>query len=185
MSNIYFWSDMHLGDQNVADFRGYDSLADHDEAVLEAWTSTIRERDIVYYLGDLSIHDVQGSLDKVSKLAGRKRIIWGNHDPAHPMFTRSHRWQPRFMEVFETGDSIGFLKIDKTPVMMSHFPYEGDHSERDRHAQYRLRDSPGLLIHGHVHHLWYTNGNQYNVGVDVRPKPVAVDQVREWLGNFR
>lgn len=183
MSSIYFWSDMHLGDQSVADLRGYDSLADHDEAVLEAWSSTIRERDIVYFLGDLSIHDVPRSLDKVSKLAGRKRIVWGNHDPAHPMFTRSHRWHPRFMEVFETGDSVGFLKIDKVPTMLSHFPYFGDHSEWDRHEQYRLRHNPGPLIHGHVHHLWETNRNQFNVGVDVRNKPVSIDEVRAWISS--
>lgn len=183
MSNIYFWSDMHLGDANVASFRGFDDVEEHDAMVLDAWSTTIRERDIVYFLGDLSIHDVQGALDKVSKLAGRKRIIWGNHDPGHPMFTRSHRWQPKFLEVFETADSIGFLKVDKTPVMMSHFPFRGDHSEHDRHWQYRLRPDSGLLLHGHVHHLWETNEDQFNVGVDVRPKPVSADEVRSWIAT--
>lgn len=186
MSNLYFWSDLHLGDEKIAGLRGYDSAGEHDAAVIDGWEATIRARDIVYVLGDLSIRDPQYALNTVGLLPGRKRIVYGNHDPAHPMFRKSPTWAPRFLEVFETGDSVGFLKVDKRPVMMSHFPYLGDHTDRDRHDAYRLRDVGLPLLHGHVHDLWSLKlpslgsdrGDMMNVGVDVRPTPVSLDEVR-------
>ena len=188
MSNIFLWSDLHLGDEKIAGFRGYDNVTDHDDAVLTAWNETIGPRDVVHFLGDLSIHNVQGALDQVAKLPGEKRIIWGNHDPAHPMYRRSSRYQRRFMEVFSTSDSIGSLRVGKHKALLSHFPYTRDHSNPDRHPEYRLRDEGMPLIHGHVHGLWKVrlsasaaHGTMINVGVDVRPKPVPLSTIKEIL----
>jgi calcineurin-like phosphoesterase family protein len=69
---------------------------------------------------------------------------------------------------------------DGTLVDVDHFPYEGDSREEDRHVDWRPTDHGRVLLHGHVHSSWRTNGRMINVGVDVWDyAPVPEDQVIE------
>ena len=36
-------------------------------------------------------------------------------------------------------------------MLLSHFPYDGDHTTTDREQQYRLRDLGLPIVHGHTH----------------------------------
>lgn len=73
-------------------------------------------------------------------------------------------------------------QIGPLSLKLHHFPYQGDHKEKDRFACYRPSDCGNLLLHGHVHDLWKFNGRMINVGMDVwNYRPVEIRKVvREW-----
>lgn len=66
-------------------------------------------------------------------------------------------------------------KIGSLQLKLHHFPYQGDHTEKDRYQCYRPVDNGNLLLCGHVHDLWKFNGRMINVGVDCWDfKPVEI-----------
>lgn len=182
MSQRFFTSDTHLGHPLVARDRGFDSVADHDDAVCDAWASTVGKRDTVYVLGDVVIRNLDANLARLVRLPGVKHLIAGNHDGIHPNNVNAHRLFRRYSVAFDSIASAGTVKIAGQRVLLSHFPYVGDHADRsDRYTQWRLPDEGGPLIHGHVHDEWVVNGRQRNVGIDTSIAPVPEPEIAEWL----
>lgn len=53
----------------------------HNEMIIDAWNSVIKDEDIVFFLGDFCLtKNIERIKDWVSQLRGRKRMIMGNHD---------------------------------------------------------------------------------------------------------
>ena len=52
----------------------------HDRMLIDYWNETVRNDDIVWFLGDFALGGRNVLNDYASKLKGRKRIILGNHD---------------------------------------------------------------------------------------------------------
>jgi calcineurin-like phosphoesterase family protein len=171
---VFFWSDLHIRHGLVAADRGFATTADHDEAIAEAWIETVTKRDSVWLLGDNASSNPAPALDLLAKLPGTKHLVAGNHDPVHPLYPDSHRFQRRYMDVFSSVQIAGQRRLGTHTALLSHFPYEGDGPDRaDRYSQWRLRDEGRWLIHGHVHQAWKIKGRQINVGVDHWDRPVA------------
>lgn len=149
---VYFTSDLHLGHRKVAELRGFDSIEAHDEAIRESWRDVVARDDVVWILGDLTASKPDHALDVLAFLPGRKRLILGNHDPAHPMYRDAHKWLRRYFayDVFEHVAASARVKVDGVQALLSHFPYGRDRGET-RYAQWRLRDEGLPLIHGHTH----------------------------------
>ncbi|UJQ86824.1 phosphoesterase [Arthrobacter phage Reedo] len=186
MSRVFFHSDWHFNHEFVAETRGFASAHEHDEALIEAINSTVTRRDHLWVLGDVLMGSVHNGLDKLRRVNGIKHLVLGNHDPAHPAHRRSIPHTRRFLGVF---DSVSLHEKVRLPggreVLLSHFPYEGDHSDReDRHRQWRLRDEGEWLIHGHVHDEWTLRGRQLNVGVDKWPAPAEAELVATMIDGF-
>lgn len=151
MSAVWFASDTHFLHRFVAELRGFASSAEHDEAVIERWNKLVRPDDLVWHLGDVGLGNETGILNTATHLNGRKQLITGNHDACWPGHRDSRKHQRRWLEVFESVQAFARIRIDGRTVMLSHFPYEGDHTGEDRATQYRLRDEGAWLIHGHTH----------------------------------
>lgn len=167
MSEVLFWSDTHFSHKKVSELRGFDSTEDHDEFLCEKWVKNVRSRDQIILLGDMTVGSAQKMLELVAKLPGTKHLIAGNHDQVHPMHRKSHTAQKKWMEVFDSIQAFDKRKIRGREVLLSHFPFAGDHDGmEDRHLEFRLRLSEIPLIHGHVHDEWKVRDNQINVGVD-------------------
>src|SRR5690606_30258283 len=67
----------------------------------------------------------------------------------------------------EIRDSPVETVVGGRPVVLSHFPYEGDSHGEDRHVEHRP-----------VHASWRQRGRQVNVGVDAwGGRPVAAETV--------
>ncbi|AYN57754.1 metallophosphoesterase [Arthrobacter phage DrManhattan] len=186
MSKVFFHSDWHFNHEFVAETRGFDSAAEHDDVLLEAINSTVTKRDHIYVLGDLFMGSVTNGLDKIRRVNGVKHLVLGNHDPGHPMHRKSIPHTKRFLDVF---DSVSLHEQIRLPggrkVLLSHFPYEGDHDDRpDRYRQWRLRDEGEWLIHGHVHDTWTLRDRQVNVGVDKWLSPVSADLMATLIDGF-
>ncbi|MGO4251262.1 metallophosphoesterase family protein [Paenarthrobacter sp. TAF1] len=185
MSRVYFHSDWHFNHDFVAQTRGYDSAEEHDEALIERINSRVTKRDHVYVLGDVFMGSIRAGLAQVARVNGVKHLILGNHDAAHPLHRKSNANLRRFLEVF---DSVTLHDEIRLPggrkVLLSHFPYEGDHHEKERHRQWRLRDEGSWLIHGHVHDQWTVRGRQVNVGVDKWPYPIEAGVMEAMIGGL-
>lgn len=178
MANVFFTSDPHFGHPFVAGLRGFDSVAAHDTALFERWAAVVRPADQVWVLGDLALSKLTEALVITAGLPGEKHLILGNHDKAHPVNRDSHKWQRRYLEVFASVQTMARRKIQGKSVMLSHFPYDGDHTVEQRYLQYRLRDEGEWLLHGHTHSaLRYDGGRQIHVGLDawdLTPIPLEV-----------
>ncbi|WNO26053.1 metallophosphoesterase [Arthrobacter phage Wildwest] len=185
MSRVFFHADWHFNHAFVAETRGYASAEEHDEALVARINSVVTKRDHIYVLGDLFMGSVTRGLEQIKRVNGVKHLVLGNHDPGHPMHRKSIPHTRRFLDVFE---SVSLHEQVKLPggrkVLLSHFPYEGDHSEKDRYTQWRLPDEGEWLIHGHVHEQWFVKDRQVNVGVDQLTYPVEATTLAALLDEM-
>lgn len=182
---LWFTSDTHFGHKMMATRRGFTRLdvngvvipaiTDHDEAIITNWNRIVKPDDLVWHLGDVGLGRDTHTLECVSRLNGRKQLITGNHDAVWPGHRNSRLHQRAWLEVFESVQPFAKIHLDGQMVLLSHFPYDGDHTERDRNTQFRLRNEGLPLLHGHLHSSTFNSGpRQLHIGVDAHDlKPVA------------
>lgn len=173
-------ADLHLGHEKVAHLRGYSTTAAHDYAAVEAWhRSGIDDSTEVFILGDLSAGGAEAERRAhgvIASLPGVKHLILGNHDRLHPLQRNARKHFARYAEVFASVATADQVSISGHRVMLSHFPYQGDHDGTDeRYSQWRLRDEGHWLVHGHVHEAWDVNGRQVCVSWDQWPDRFPTD----------
>lgn len=151
MSAVWFSSDTHFLHRQVAELRGFADSEEHDEAVIDRWNKIVRPADLVWHLGDVGLGNETRVLRQAGRLNGNKHLITGNHDACWPGHRGSRSRQRKWLEVFESVQAFARIRLDGRTVLLSHFPYEGDHTAEERHSQFRLRDEGEWLVHGHTH----------------------------------
>lgn len=169
MSHWFVTSDAHLFDDRVSEMRGFSDSGEWGEYYADMYCSMVGPNDIVDHLGDMTKGGrVDDLIEYMSRLPGRKRLKPGNHCPIHPAHRNSSNYHRRYLEAFEAVEVFGRRRINGRDVLMSHFPYVGDHREVDRWTQYRLRDEGRYLLHGHTHSsdVATLGGRQIHVGLD-------------------
>lgn len=168
VTGVFFTADSHFRHARVAEIRGH-AVEEHDELLIELWNKAVTPRDEVWHLGDVTIKSFQEVKPLLQRLNGTIHLITGNHDSCWPGHRQSHRHQREWLEVFASVQAYARRRVGKRQVMLSHLPYAGggDHTETERHAEFRLRDNGSWLLHGHVHDAWRQRGRMINVGVDV------------------
>jgi calcineurin-like phosphoesterase family protein/2'-5' RNA ligase len=80
---VFFIGDLHLDHDNIIDFcnRPFRSVQEMNNVIVSNWNSTIRKRDVVFFLGDMAFRmDNRGTDYWRSKLNGKIYFIRGNHD---------------------------------------------------------------------------------------------------------
>ena len=177
----WFTSDHHFGHKNIIGYcdRPFDSVEEMNEALVENWNRLVQSIDTVVYLGDFSLKSA--IMEQFApRLNGRKILVAGNHNSCHPSNHSGHwknvaLYRKYFDEVVDEYEWQEFL--------LHHMPYYDD--EDHRFPEYRPFNNGKILLHGHVHQRWITNGPQINVGVDVWDyMPVSEEQVRQIAANI-
>ena len=169
---IYYTSDLHLFHDLVADMRDYRDGQAMAEAINAYMRDTLKKRDHLWILGDMTAGGhIPEMLRMVDGWPGVKHLVAGNHDPVWAFNRRSGRVMRKYLDVFDTVASAARRRINGGEVLLSHFPYDGDHSVEDRYASARLRDAGIPLLHGHTHshdaYSWSKNDTfQVHVGWD-------------------
>jgi calcineurin-like phosphoesterase family protein len=188
MNDVWFTSDTHFDHPNVAvGHRGFASSHQHDETLIALWNAKVKPDDVVWHLGDVgrgkgSAGHAEYVLSCVGRLNGVKHLVAGNHDAPHPLHRDSHKHQRLWLTVFESVQPFARRYVGGDEVLLSHFPYTGDHGPLDRHTQFRLPDEGLPLIHGHLHADRKVEGLQVNAGVDVWGfAPVHLDEIASLL----
>jgi calcineurin-like phosphoesterase family protein len=176
---VWYTSDLHFGHQKLAEMRGFNTFEEHDQEIVARWNAEVDPGDSVWVLGDACMNARE--LPTVGELNGFKHLVTGNHDQCWPGHARAERYQRMWLEFFQTIQNYGTRKVDGTRFLLSHFPYAGDHTEKQRHVQYRLRDEGLPLVHGHIHSAEIYNRlrpRQVHVGLDAwQLRPVSQEQV--------
>lgn len=148
---VFFTSDTHFRHALVAELRGFASREEHDQAVADAWNEAVRPGDMVWHLGDVGLGNELAVINCATHLNGVKHLVAGNHDACWPGHRDARKRQHRWLDAFESVQAFAKTRIDGRTVLLSHFPYEGDHTENERYTQFRLRDEGAWLVHGHTH----------------------------------
>jgi len=183
---IFYTSDQHIKQSNVAKRRGFGSVEEHDDHLAHQWDSVVGEDDVVFLLGDVSAKKGPSVLEWVAQRTGTKHLISGNHDPVHPMHNTAVVHMTDWLEVFDTIQPFALHSLDGIEFLLSHFPYEawGDGPARpgSRYNQYRLPDHGMPLLHGHTHGKETGHSSMLHVGVDAwAGHLVSQHTVLEWL----
>jgi len=79
MSVVRFIADLHLGHENMAIKRGFESAEIQDEFIVKQWNAIINKRDTTYILGDITM-ETKKHYPTLDRLNGRKIVVLGNHD---------------------------------------------------------------------------------------------------------
>jgi calcineurin-like phosphoesterase family protein len=189
MSTVWFTSDIHFGHPLVAKLRGFeDDLEAHHATLATNWSKAVGEDDVVWVLGDLALSKWSEALEWVKSLPGRKRLILGNHDKAHPQHRDAHKYQRAYLEAFEFVQPFARVRINQQlprggtafrNALLSHYPYTADRGYESRDPQWRLPNLGGWLLHGHTHAVSrVTSDTEIHVGLDAwNLTPVNVELI--------
>lgn len=79
--STFITSDLHLC--HSKDFlwqpRGFESVEEMNEAIVEHWNRIVKPDDIVYNLGDIALSDIDAAIPYIKRLNGYQWWIRGNH----------------------------------------------------------------------------------------------------------
>lgn len=152
-------ADLHLGHAKAAELRGFASVREHDTHILSQLAG-LDPWDTLWVLGDISSgkpEDERIALALLDQMVSAEmHLIAGNHDSVSSIHRGGFKKQREWLEVFDSVQQFGRVRINGASVMMSHYPYarSGDGPGRpgSRYNEYRLPDAGLPLIHGHTHH---------------------------------
>lgn len=126
---IFFTSDLHFCHDK--DFiygpRGFSSVEEMDRTIVKNWNKIVSFQDEVYVLGDLMLNDTDRGIELWNSLAGKKYVIFGNHDTDRKIALYRECANTKIL-----GDAARF-KEGKYSFYLSHYPtmtdrmYPGDH----------------------------------------------------------
>lgn len=184
----FFTADLHFHHTRIVDLshRPFADLDEMHHALITNWNNTVKhDDDIVYILGDFTIESGGKVVGEYARqLRGRKRLIEGNHDACWMGKSTGIKDRARYCydDYFELIAPWAREKLGGIKVVMSHFPFDGDHTDDVRHAEFRLKAGSFPLLHGHTHStekVTYCQGvKQVHVGVDAHNyHPISEDEV--------
>lgn len=168
MSDVFLFSDSHFNHQK--DFiwkpRGFNSVEEMNEAIVERWNAIVKDDDIVYHLGDVMLgEDLQAGLTLVGRLKGQKYLAYGNHDT-------NNRVKAFIENNFFKDIQMGYrLKSGKLSFILSHYPQLVANGEDKK---------PIYTLHGHSHseNKWSDVYHAYNVNADAHNcMPVNIEDI--------
>lgn len=157
MGKMWFISDTHFMHKNILHLGGgrpFKDIYHHNTTILYNWHSLVDEKDMVIHLGDVAMGPWPEGLQVMKGLPGFKVLVPGNHDRVSSLEsqTRRERFTDDYLAVFdEVWDENVEIEVLGKKFIASHYPYDGDHTEKDRHANLRPADDGIPLIHGHTH----------------------------------
>ncbi len=134
MTEIWFIADTHFGHENIIEYekRPFPDVETMDQHIIKKWNDKVAPNDLVYHLGDVSLHKKARTKEILSELNGTKVLIRGNHDD-NPTAMRT----------------IGF-----DAVLESAWLRVGSHDCVLLHDPGNMRHGTIWHFHGHVHSRW-------------------------------
>lgn len=172
MSNIFFTSDTHFGHNRgfIYEPRGFSSMEEHDETIIENWNKIVKPDDIVYHLGDVMLGDSEYGAKCISRLNGKINLIFGNHD-TDSRIKIYHSDCPNII----TGGFADRISYEGYHFFLSHYPTNTANLDDSGLKKTMLN------LHGHTHQktdFIMDNPYQYHVGIDSHNNfPVSIEEI--------
>ena len=168
---IYFTSDWHFNHDK--DFiwkkRGYNSVEEMNDDLINKICSTLDEGDELWVLGDLVMGDINNAAAVLSRIPYSVHFLVGNHDT---------------LRRINLYDSLGWVNHERAiqvtdgnwDFYLSHYPtVTMNYDDVKKHH-------PLINLHGHTHYqnkFYNDNPYMYNVGVDSQNGyPVSIDKIK-------
>lgn len=168
---IYFTSDWHFNHDK--DFiwkkRGYNSVEEMNDDLINKICSTLDEGDELWVLGDLVMGDIDRAAAVLSRIPYSVHFLVGNHDT---------------LRRINLYDSLGWINHERAiqvtdgnwDFYLSHYPtVTMNYDDVKKHH-------PLINLHGHTHYqnkFYNDNPYMYNVGVDSQDGyPVSIDKIK-------
>ena len=140
----YYIADCHFFHASLntkMDKRGFESVEEMNEYMIQQWNKKVRKNDEVVILGDLSWGKDDETNELLNRLNGRLFLIIGNHD-------RYLKSKDFHTERFEWIKSYEELSDNNRKVILSHYPI------MFYNMQYGLNKEgqpKTYMLYGHVH----------------------------------
>lgn len=190
--NVWFWSDMHLGhkcehwETPLWKKRGFNSVEEHDETLIERWNDNLGEESEIFHLGDIMFgSNGEKRLEEVlNRLTFKTLYLFsGNHSAGYKqLLSKSSEengirylgfgnkkvyFVPNYLEIIVCGQ----------PIVLSHYPL----------VSWNGQAKGSWMLHGHCHgNLWnsdigktlYIHCKIRDVGVEEVCYPISFENVR-------
>ncbi|QIG72647.1 putative metallophosphatase protein [Rhizobium phage RHph_TM39] len=162
-------ADPHLFHKKIVThfmFRPYASVEEMNEDIIDTINQYVKESHTLYLLGDISFeYDPDKNLEILKKINCKNiHLVVGNHDHT----------EMRELPIWKSVNHYLEVKNDKKFFVLCHYPFESWN-----------RSSKGsIMVHGHCHGSSKKVPNRFDVGWDVRGRPVSLDElILEWNDN--
>lgn len=162
MSNIFLTSDTHFGHGRsfITEPRGFSSVEEMNETIIEKWNKIVKPEDIVYHLGDVMLNDNEKGIECIKRLNGKIFLILGNHESEN----RRNMFFTECAHKIDGGWYSYVIKYDKLSIYLSHYPTITANYNDKFFSQHVIN------FHGHTHQkfnfMFPNNPFIYHVGVD-------------------
>ena len=159
----FFISDTHFlhNKEFIYADRGFSSIEEMDEALIENWNSVVSPEDTVYHLGDLFLGtDLEAGGEILRRLNGHIHLITGNHDTE-----RKLAYIKENIPNIESIQRSEWIKRHKRMIVLSHYPVITTQAVDISQSTSKST----LCFFGHTHQKTnFINGLRfdYHVGVD-------------------
>lgn len=197
MNNIWFTSDTHWNHKNIVrgvtswefdpkkdagvqKLRDFDTLEEHNEALIANFNSLIKEGDILYHLGDWSF----GGHESIKRFRDRLNcktihLIFGNHDqhiePIDSPYRACFNSTQYVKQISIKIDSMTSGRYGKTTFFMSHYA----------HRVWNQSHHGVIHLYGHSHGSLPGLGRSMDVGVDTNNLfPYHLDEIVAHMKNI-
>lgn len=179
---IWFTSDEHYSHENIIRYcnRPFANADEMNEALIEEHNRVVKDKDIVYHLGDFTFRKLNFAFETISRLNGQHFFIRGNHDYWNQETGKDQvsetdlLWAAKIY--FGSDKIIGVkdyleIKTNDGHFILSHFPMFTWHKNH--------RGS--MMLHGHCHGMI----DHINSSMNVKRLDVGVDSAYKYFGVYR
>lgn len=149
--------------------RGFQSVYEMNDAIVERWNRVVDIDDDVYVLGDIMLNNNEGGIKLLQSLKGRIHIILGNHD--------SSAREALYRECYNVVEVVVAARIryNGYHFYLSHYPTFTGNLEKESLKQMAID------LFGHTHdkrHFYQDIPFMYNVACDAHNcTPVLLDDI--------
>lgn len=157
---VLICSDLHIGHKLASQKRGFYSVEEHDEFILDTLNDSCGKRTILWVLGDVAM--TLDGLRSLKSIQGRKILVKGNHDEYK---------LSEYIGIFENVHGI----VKYKNMWMSHCPIHPQ-------EMYRCKAN----IHGHIHKNTTSpelDLPYFNVNWDYHSRPLTLNEIKEIVGE--
>ena len=171
-NNIWFTSDLHFCHDKEFLYkpRGFKTIYEHNEAIIENWNKTIGDNDLVYVLGDLMLKDNDLGRKCFNQLRGYKYIILGNHDSE-----ARQEFYPSLRGIIGMAYAKP-IKFNKYTFFLCHYPTKvGNYDDEETHKKKYC-----LCGHTHTNNRWldFKDCKSYHVELDAHNNtPIHIEDI--------
>jgi calcineurin-like phosphoesterase family protein len=177
---IYFISDTHFNHKGSLLWNNgtvrpqFASVDEMNELMIRNWNNTVKDNDIVYFLGDFAYKcSVRSAEDIFRSLNGTKHLVKGNHD--YKIATKFKDWAS--ISDINQVDYVDTVTDSKIEIILCHYPM----------ISWRHSNHGSIHLHGHTHGSIQDKNlgvKRFDVSVEcINYTPISIEDVVKMANN--